>query len=111
MYGLPGDFDPRVFVGRELEQVCFWRYSVHLVFDGDVSLTMESTFSVKERAGSQKVAVILPVVSSNLMSLIGKKILAASADRSGTLSLCFVGGSEIVCSDESQQYESYRIRI
>lgn len=44
MYGLPSDFDASIFVGRELQQVSFTVNTVHLTFDGDVAITLESSF-------------------------------------------------------------------
>jgi hypothetical protein len=32
VYGIPADFDPRVFTGRDLARVCFGAFSVHLEF-------------------------------------------------------------------------------
>ena len=111
MYGLPDDFDASIFVGRELEQVCFWAYSIHLVFDRDVSVTLESSFSFRSTPDKELVDESIPVRSSDLMILIGRKVEHAWAERNGTLNLSFAGGATLVCLDETKQYESYRIRI
>lgn len=111
MYGLPEKFDSSPFVGRELQQVCFWEYSVHLVFGGEVSITLDSAFRFRKDPQHELVLTEVPVTSSDLMQLVGKAVERATAQPDGTLSLCFVGGGELVCTDDSPEYESYRIRF
>ena len=111
MYGLPPDFDPTIIVGRRLQQVSFTANTVHLSFDEDLSITLESTF--EHRFGSDSVQLemgSIPVAESRLMQLIDKSIKSAQIEDSGTLLLDFGDRHTLRCVDDSLQYESYRIK-
>jgi hypothetical protein len=43
VYGLPSDFDPTVFVGRELERITFGVNVIVLAFDGDLTVSVSSS--------------------------------------------------------------------
>jgi hypothetical protein len=111
MYGLPADFDPTLFLGRELEQVSFTANTVHLTFDGDASITILDTFEVRLVQGAAPVRQTPPVEQSNLMGLLGRRVVSAHRTATGTMALAFEQGGELLCMDESTQYESYTIRI
>ena len=109
MYGLPADFDASHFIGSELQQVSFTVNTVHLTFDKDISITLESSFSFQLDKNSEIIKQVPPVQVSAVMSLVGRQICAASATRDGTLALEFTGGGVFTCIDDSKEYESYRI--
>lgn len=111
MYGLPPDFDSSVFIARELQQVSFTANTVHLAFDADIAITLESFFMFQLDKKTAAVKQAPPVQVSSLMSLIGHKVCAASAVRDGTLILEFTGGGTFTCIDDSKEYESYHIWI
>ena len=109
MYGLPVDFDASIFVGRELAQVTFTENTVHLTFDGDLAITVESSFILKLGAQAEAIKQAPPLKSSNLMTLVGSKIRLAEATRDGTLTLHFERGETLAFLDDSKEYESYHI--
>jgi hypothetical protein len=111
MYGLPADFDASIFIGRELVQVSFTTNTVHLVFDGDIAITVESSFVLQHSPGTEAVKQAPPVESSSLMALVGRQVRSAHADTDGTLTLRFDGGGTLACLDDSKDYESYHIRL
>ena len=111
MYGLPIDFEPRAFVGQELVQVSFTINTVHLIFDKDTTITIESTYAVGLSPDTAAMKQSPPVKSSNLMALLGRKVTEANATVEGTLTLVFEGHEHLWCFDDSEQYESYHIRI
>jgi hypothetical protein len=111
MYGLPIDFDGSEFVERQLIQISFTENTIHLVFEGDVSLTLLSTFKYRLAQSDTTYEETIPVLSSQLMGLIGDKVKSATASRNGELSLLFGTGGNLTCVDDSTEYESYSIHI
>lgn len=111
MYGLPPDFDPSIFIGRELQQVSFTANTVHLAFDTDIAITLESTFEFQLDKRTEVVKQSPPVQVSSLMSLIGRQVCSASSNSDGTIILEFAGGGAFTCIDDSKQYESYHVWI
>lgn len=110
MHGLPEDFDAAFFVGRTLELVCFSENQVTLHFDGDLSLTIESSFSYKKASESSGQVVRIPPSESQLMQLIGISVAEVSSSRGGTLVLTFSNEHVFRCFDDSTQFESYHIK-
>ena len=79
MYGLPLDFDPSIFIGRELQQVSFTANTVQLAFDDDIAITLESSFIFQLDKAEEAVRQAPPVQISTLMSLVGRAVGAARA--------------------------------
>ena len=111
MHGLPADFDPGMFVGHELIQVSFTVNTVHLCFDGDIAITMESSFTLRPGPAAETMTQSLPVEWSPIMVLLGRRVHSARATAEGMLVLEFEGGGMLSCLDDSKEYESYHIRI
>ena len=109
MYGLPDDFDGSVFVGRELEEVSFTVNTVHLAFEGEMSITITSRFFLQ--LGGDRVEQAVPVKSSSLMALLGRSVRLVNASPDGTLRLQFDSGDAVTCVDDSKMYESYQIHL
>lgn len=109
MYGLPPDFDASIFVGRELEQVSFSANTVHLTFDDDIAITLESSFLFQTDKTQTAVKQEPPVQSSSIMSLVGRRVCSARSTSDGTLTLQFTGDGTFTCVDDSEEYESYHI--
>ena len=90
MYGLPSDFDAKVFVERTLEQICFNQNQIALHFDDNVSIIVESAFSHDGNQPLSETRVVeVPVSHSDLMQLVGFSVSEASGDKDGTLTLVF----------------------
>ncbi len=111
MYGLPLNFDASVFVGKELSLVSFTMNNVHISFDEEHSITLESPFVYRPDPASAEITQDIPGPSSNIMCLLGKKVLHAEGRKDGFLKLDFEGGGSIICLDDSDQYESYHLRV
>jgi hypothetical protein len=111
MYGLKQDFDATVFVGRELGQICFSSNNIHFAFSDGVSITLESSFIHCDTLLADGLTQVVPVLSSDLMRLIGHAVSSAAARPDGTLSLVFDNGNSLMFLDDSKDYESYAIRI
>jgi Family of unknown function (DUF6188) len=111
MYGLPEDFDGSFLIGRALEMICFNANQIYLHFDGQVTITIEGSFS-HQRAQYESNTQILsvPVSESDLMQLLEHKISAVSGDKDGTLKLVFDHDQILRCYDQLPNYESYQIR-
>ena len=111
MYGLPPDFDASVFVGHELLEVCFSANTIQLVFDENVSVTLEGAFAFAKVPSEELHRDRVPVESSALMVVAGEKVGHASSEPNGSLTLSFAGGATLVCLDDSPNFESYHVRI
>ena len=112
MYGLPSGFDTSRFVGRTLEQVSFSANTVHLTFDEDVSITIESSlahWTGEDVDHSNRITI--PVSESRLMQLVGESISSVDASADGTLTVWFSNGHAIACYDDTPMYEAYRLRF
>lgn len=111
MHGFPSDLDPAVFCGRELQLVSFTSNTVHLSFDGDASITADSTVLYQVDDASALVQQVPPVAASALMALVGRRVCAATSNTDGSLRLQLEGGGIITCLDDSKDYESYHVRV
>ncbi len=109
MYGLPDTFDATIFVGQTLLQVTFSENTVQLLFDGGTSVTIMSSFDVRTGESSEEQAI--PVRSSSAMSLVGHAVTSAEGKRDGTLTLTLSGDTSITVHDDSEEYESYVIKV
>lgn len=110
MYGLPRDFDLTMLIGQRLEQVCFSENQVWLHFHPDLRIGIESSFSCRQPLSGANVSRMkVPVKESDLMHLLGARIVRASGTQEGTLSLTFENGHEVKVFDDSAEYESYGI--
>jgi Family of unknown function (DUF6188) len=81
-----------------------------LNFDNHVTITIEGALAYQtpsDKGSFQKIAP--PVSSTNLMELLEHKVISASAQPNGTLSLTFDNGHSVECLDSSPTYESYRM--
>lgn len=108
MYGLPDDFDGAFFLRRELEVVSFANNAIVLYFDGDISLTIESSYTC-EWPGGMVESNRPPVADSRLMGLVGAKITSVMIEDGSTLALTFDERAVVRCLDDQKEYESYRI--
>ena len=109
MYGLPVDFDLSIFVGRSLQLVSFTVNTVHLAFNEDLSITIESSYAHQLETHHPETRTEVSARESTLMRLLGKVIESAEAFDIGTLVLHFEGGQLLKCFDDSSQYEAYKI--
>lgn len=112
MYGLPEDFTGSFFVGREVRSIVFSMNMIELIFDGEVSIGLQSAYELRLGDDDQYVEahrVETQIESSRLMQLAGKKVASVDAQRDGTLTLRFEQGEMFRCFDDAVGYESYSI--
>lgn len=111
MYGLPPHFDASVFVGRTLDLICFSTNTMDISFEGNVSITVMGSFSYQRSPSEPAIKQSLPVMSSDLMGLLGKEVLRAEGSIDGMLSLEFADQHVVTFLDDVPNYEAYIIRI
>lgn len=111
MYSLPKDFDESVFVGRELEQIAFTANTALFSFGEDLSVNLESSFTLRDQPLDAVEKQSIPVKSSRVMRLIGTRVSSAKASANGDIMLTFEDGSQLEFRNDSKHYESYALRI
>jgi hypothetical protein len=111
MYGLPADFDSRIFVGRTLEMVCFAAYQFGLHFGEHIFVQVNGEYSLQADPGSEPEIIEPPEFHPELTKLLEQTVSNASSTRGGTLSLQFSNGAVFTCYDRTPGYESYDIHI
>src|SRR5258706_284282 len=110
MHGLPKDFDPSIFVGRELQEICISENTLSLSFyPHGLLVVIDSALSHRGSASSIAVVTKIPGFRSELMKVLGHSIVRAAGDAKGTLTLEFDDGQVLECLDTSSQFESYHI--
>jgi len=111
VYGLPPDFDGRLFVGQILASITFTVNTVHLVFGPDLSLTVLSTCSYRLAASDARHTEQVPITGTAMLGLIGRQVTNIAVTGGRNLALEFDGNGEFTCIDDSDQYESYTIKV
>jgi hypothetical protein len=110
MHGLPADLDLSFLVGPTLLQVCIGENEVILRFDGDVSITIESTFVVRDEGGCETAFECARAAASALVEFLADSITEVLGQRSGTLRLTFSRGGVVEIYDSFEDFESYQIQ-
>lgn len=111
MYGLPPDFDATVIMGKRLDLVCFSANTITLSFEGYILITIMGSFTYQKNLNVIANKQSVPVSCSALMSLTDKVVQHAEGSQDGTLTLHFDNGHVLTLLDDSQEYESYNIRV
>lgn len=112
MYGLPGDFDPTVFVGRRLEAVTYGENYIRLDFGVGLGIVALSDVAHQATKGSGFSVDRVPSSDpSSLHTYVGRDVVAALVDPPRRLELALDGGGRIRLTDDSDQYESFVISI
>jgi hypothetical protein len=111
MYGLPADFDGRIFVGRTLELVCFAAYHFNLHFDQHIGVQVNGEYSLQMDPGFEPEIIEPPDFHPGLTKLLEQPVKDASGSRDGTLTIHFSSGAVFTCYDRTPGYESYYIHI
>lgn len=101
MYGLPKNFDFSVFVGRELQSVSFYPYTIHFWFDAELGINLGSSYLHRGAADSAEDRVDVPPSESTLMQLTGKIVERAEREGEGTLVLHFSEGHVLKLFDDT----------
>jgi hypothetical protein len=101
MYGLNPDLDLSFFHERRLDQVCVGEYDTRLNFDEDVSIGLQSEFTLDGQRNGPRDGHILHV-------LLALQVREARRAGRGDLVLDF-GSHVLVVHDSYDRYESYTI--
>src|SRR5690349_8706961 len=109
MHRLPDDFDPKFLVGHELGQICFTTNTVSIAFEGEIMITVGSTFVYKGPADDPGCREAVPAKTGHLLLLLGRTVKMATKAEGRHLVLAFDDGQELTILDDSDVYESYTI--
>jgi Family of unknown function (DUF6188) len=102
-------FDERRIQGATLELICFSANTVSLNFDGDLSITVESSLGLGyDRVDAANLALKVPVQHSNLMQIVGAKVAQCELANNGDLVLSFDEGHVLVIRAQPH-YDSFTI--
>jgi len=106
MYGVPNEDDVQFLLGRTLQQVRFGQYEIVLLFDNEVTITIQCSYSVEANPDSGS-----PHVSSHVESLVrllGTKIIAVRRHDASTMILTFQN-AKLSIRENDAPYESFVI--
>lgn len=109
MHGLPSDFDPVIFVGRQLESVTFAVNAIRLAFDGDMAITALSEVRYRTTSKADVRIDVTPVADSGLMALLGSHVVDAETRPPGDLTLLLEAGGSVMVFDDSKEFECYSV--
>jgi hypothetical protein len=113
VYGIPADFDPRVFVGHNLARVWFGAFSVHLEFSTPEVLLVSVVGSYEHAGPSDEGwtdSVTVPAVASRLMQLTNHVVVDAGAVDGRRLVIEFDHGHSLTLIDDNGHYEAFQIQ-
>ena len=111
MYGLPADFDSRIFVDRTLVQVCVFSNQIAFHFDQNISVRLEGEYSLQVDSAAEPEMIEIPEFHPGLTKLLDARVKDTSSTRDGTLVLQFSDGAVLTFYDRSPGYERYEISI
>lgn len=111
MHGFPSDFDPNVFVGLRLSSVTYAENVIGLEFDPDALISVLGSVTYGASDKEDPVTDSPPVDRTELVKLLGRSVTAGSLQSKRELRLQLDGGGFITLLDDSEQYESFVIRI
>lgn len=109
MYGLPENLSLEFLVGLELQQVCFSRHQLILIFGDQVNISVESAITIRNRGVEPPPRRGLLGVADQLLSLLNETVLSANGRVDGTLTLGFSNDRSVEVFDSNAHYESYQI--
>jgi hypothetical protein len=95
------------FIGKEIVQVAIGRFSVELVFDGQLRLSCQCQIELRSTECAYEIRSDQPDETSRLVLLLGKKIIDARSSQEGSLLLTFSDGSSLTVENSNDNYESY----
>jgi len=109
MYGLPETFDPSFLKGKDVANVCFGAYTVDVCLEEHVSVQIFGRYRFL-RGDEVIEEVTLPVTSSSLVQLSGKRIIDVSfSPESGDIELRFEDRMTLFIQGDIGPYESYHL--
>jgi hypothetical protein len=115
MYGIPDDFDPKVFVGSTLTTVRFGAYQVQITFDHldqegrtvrAIPVSVEGAYEHRGPGGAWLDAGNVPHPQSRLMQLTNHTVVDAVVESRERLRLAFDHDQTLTLID-TPDYESF----
>jgi hypothetical protein len=112
VYGIPADFDPRVFGGHDLARVCFGAFTVHLEFTAPETLriTVEGSYEHAGRHEGWTDSATAPIAESRLMQLTNHAVVDAAVVDGKRLVLTFDHGHSLTLIDDDDHYEAFQMQ-
>jgi hypothetical protein len=110
MYGLPPEANLSFLGDQTLLQVCIGLHELILNFDQGVSITITSSVGFAFPEGTYHRYDDFREAAAVTSALLNQRVLSATGQADGTLSLKFEGCSRLDVFYDSKQYESYTIR-
>ena len=108
MNGLPAGFDPRVFVGCEVDCVSFYESALTIVFRAPISISATSSVAYSLDGSDRR---RIPITTqTKLLELPGRTVLSASTDE-GTLTLYFENRASLSFFDDVPDDVAYTIQL
>jgi hypothetical protein len=111
MYGLPADFNANFLIGRTLHGILVQSNLIHLQLSEQCTISSEGWKDDGGLSVDEGELLNIPDAAPHLYDLLDKKVVSASGQTDGTLSLIFEGGKTIHVHDASECYESYQIHL
>jgi hypothetical protein len=109
MYGLPTDFDPQVFVGRQLDRITFAVNVIVLAFSDQLTVSVLGSLPYRVAATIEPSVDRPPVSCTSLVSIAGRSVVAFDLKSRRELVLELEGGASITLIDDSDSYECFLI--
>jgi hypothetical protein len=109
MYALPEDFHPAVFVGCELQRICFPPYGLELQFEKSICIQVFGPLSLGGESLREEDSS--PQTLARLTALSGHRIVGADTEGRGTLVLTFDDGQTLRVIEDGDAYECYHLHL
>ena len=108
MYGVPEKDDLVGLVGKELIQICIGVNQVFLQFEKNVRINVESRIEYPTFGGE---VGNFCCENAFLIGLLGSTVSEVYRADNRTLGITFSNGNSVELKDDSDQYESFQIKI
>ena len=110
MNGLPEDVDLSVFLGQQVDQIRFSKWSVQLLFDGLTRIVIESHISLSGIDKSPRIEDYA-ANATEICQLIGVKVTHAERISEGGMALKMSSGMRIEIHNSNAHHESFQVHI
>lgn len=106
MHGFGEQFDWDAFVGTTLDVVSFTSNTVHLVFSGELTVTLQTSGLLKTVPDHEE--ALGPMAASRIPTVVGEAVSAVT-HTAARLELLFDSGCRLTLVDNSSAYESLSV--
>lgn len=109
MYGLPSDFDPQIFVGRELESITYAVNVIVLSFSDQLIVSVAGAVPYRIGKDAEPSSDRPPAGRTKLVSLVGRSVQTFDLKSPRELVLGLGGEACVTLLDDADNYECYQI--